>query len=250
MSIRRSCTCSWFLFSAWRELPLGKLRLLIQLEIFAGRQLLWWLLARSPRWSGRQVDVLQQYARSFHACSVSGRAGSKILQVPRVTRSPRSDRWYPYFCVGGSLHQLGTVLHYPALPLVDSLDFAVLPQRALLGCWTSATTVLAECEEQDAVGRVTGCYFGVEPDSEYPVCSVPLEPSDRFLLCTDGVTETENAPGEAFGDLQLERVVRNNRSEPRLGELTRYPSQMLAPRNLAVAKYAISPAPRISGKSQ
>ena len=65
-----------------------------------------------------------------------------------------------------------------------------------------------------------GLLFGVEPDSEYPVCSVPLEPSDRLLLYTDGVTETENATGQAFGDLQLERVVHNNRLQP-ASELSR-----------------------------
>ena len=54
----------------------------------------------------------------------------------------------------------------------------------------------------------------------YPVCRVPLEPSDRFLLYTDGVTETENAAGDAFGDWQLERVVRNNRLQP-ASELSR-----------------------------
>jgi sigma-B regulation protein RsbU (phosphoserine phosphatase) len=65
-----------------------------------------------------------------------------------------------------------------------------------------------------------GLLFGVEPDSEYPVRSVPLEPSDRFLLYTDGVTETENAAGEEFGYRQLERVVRNNRLQP-ASELSR-----------------------------
>ena len=65
-----------------------------------------------------------------------------------------------------------------------------------------------------------GLLFGFAPDSEFPVCSVPLEPSDRLLLYTDGVTETESAAGEAFGDLQLERVVRNHRLQP-ASELSR-----------------------------
>jgi sigma-B regulation protein RsbU (phosphoserine phosphatase) len=65
-----------------------------------------------------------------------------------------------------------------------------------------------------------GKLFGFEPESEYPVCSVSLEPSDRFLLYTDGVTETENAAGEAFGDRQLERVVRDNILQP-ASELSR-----------------------------
>ena len=59
-----------------------------------------------------------------------------------------------------------------------------------------------------------GLLFGVEPDSDYPVCSVPLRPSDRLLLYTDGVTETQNAAGEEFGDRQLERIVRENRLRP------------------------------------
>jgi sigma-B regulation protein RsbU (phosphoserine phosphatase) len=71
-------------------------------------------------------------------------------------------------------------------------------------CWRNKRGEMQRIESN-------GLLFGVEPDSEYPVCSVPLEPSDRLLLYTDGVTETENAAGEAFGDQQLERVVRNNR---------------------------------------
>lgn len=65
-----------------------------------------------------------------------------------------------------------------------------------------------------------GLLFGVQPDSAYPVCSVQLEPSDRFMLYTDGVTETENAEGEAFGDRQLERVLCVNRLQP-ASELSR-----------------------------
>lgn len=75
---------------------------------------------------------------------------------------------------------------------------------------------------EDEMHRIesNGLLFGVEPDSVYPVCSLRLKPSDRFLLYTDGVTETENAMGEEFGDRQLERVVRKNRLQP-ASELSR-----------------------------
>ncbi len=74
-------------------------------------------------------------------------------------------------------------------------------------CWRNTRGEMQRIESN-------GLLFGVGPDSQYPVCRVPLERSDRFLLYTDGVTETENAAGEAFGDRQLEQVVRNNRSRP------------------------------------
>jgi phosphoserine phosphatase RsbU/P len=74
-------------------------------------------------------------------------------------------------------------------------------------CWRNTRNEMQRIESN-------GLLFGIEADSAYPVCSVPLEPSDRFLLYTDGLTETENAAGEAFGDRQLERVLRNNRLQP------------------------------------
>jgi sigma-B regulation protein RsbU (phosphoserine phosphatase) len=74
-------------------------------------------------------------------------------------------------------------------------------------CWRNTRGEMQRIESN-------GLLFGVEPESEYPVCSVPVERSDRFLLYTDGVTETENAMGEAFGDRQLERVVSSNRLQP------------------------------------
>jgi sigma-B regulation protein RsbU (phosphoserine phosphatase) len=57
-----------------------------------------------------------------------------------------------------------------------------------------------------------GLLLGVAPDSEYPVCKVPLNSGDRFLLYTDGVTEPENASGNSFGEGRLEQVVRDNQS--------------------------------------
>lgn len=63
---------------------------------------------------------------------------------------------------------------------------------------------------QGALQRVesNGLLFGVLPDCEYPACEMPLQPGDRYLLYTDGITEPENASGEAFGDSRLEQILR------------------------------------------
>jgi len=72
------------------------------------------------------------------------------------------------------------------------------------------------CWRQGKLERIesNGLLFGVTPDSDYPVCEIPLNSGDRFLLYTDGVIEPENAAGESFGDRKLEQVVRNNCSRP------------------------------------
>ena len=70
-------------------------------------------------------------------------------------------------------------------------------------CWHEANRQLQRIESN-------GLLFGVQPCSRYPVCRVAIEPADRLLLYTDGVTETENAAGEPFGDRQLEGLIRSN----------------------------------------
>jgi sigma-B regulation protein RsbU (phosphoserine phosphatase) len=60
-----------------------------------------------------------------------------------------------------------------------------------------------------------GLLFGVRPDhDDYPVCAMPVQPRDRFLLYTDGLTEPENAQGDSFDDARLEEVVRENQGRP------------------------------------
>jgi sigma-B regulation protein RsbU (phosphoserine phosphatase) len=57
-----------------------------------------------------------------------------------------------------------------------------------------------------------GLLFGVIPDPDYPVRRLPIQPGDRFLLYTDGLTEPENSKGDSFGDSKLEEVIRKNQS--------------------------------------
>jgi len=69
-----------------------------------------------------------------------------------------------------------------------------------------------------------GLPIGVTPDSVYPVCEMPLNAGDRFLLYTDGVIEPMNAAGEPFGAHALEQVIRNNHSLP----LVEFSEQLLS----------------------
>ncbi|HLV89145.1 MAG TPA: PP2C family protein-serine/threonine phosphatase [Candidatus Sulfotelmatobacter sp.] len=59
-----------------------------------------------------------------------------------------------------------------------------------------------------------GLLFGVTPELAFPQREVALATGDRVLLYTDGLTETENEAGEAFGDQRLEDVMRENESRP------------------------------------
>ena len=57
-----------------------------------------------------------------------------------------------------------------------------------------------------------GLLLGVLPESDYPVCEIPITSGDRILLYTDGVIEPENTNGDSFGDRRLEQVIRNNQA--------------------------------------
>ena len=59
-----------------------------------------------------------------------------------------------------------------------------------------------------------GLLFGVIADPDYPVFELSIQSGDRFLLYTDGLIEPENARGDAFGERQLEEVLRRNQSRP------------------------------------
>ena len=73
------------------------------------------------------------------------------------------------------------------------------------------------CWRQGKLERIesNGLLFGLMRDGDdYPVCTMPINPGERFLLYTDGVIEPENADGDSFGDIRLEQVVRDNQRRP------------------------------------
>jgi sigma-B regulation protein RsbU (phosphoserine phosphatase) len=52
-----------------------------------------------------------------------------------------------------------------------------------------------------------GLLFGIAGEGEYPVEACPLNPGDRLLMYSDGLTEPENARGEAFGERRLANLL-------------------------------------------
>jgi len=56
-----------------------------------------------------------------------------------------------------------------------------------------------------------GVVLGVFPDWPYKEEHIDLEPGDRLVLFTDGITEIENANGEDFGEERLIEVLKANR---------------------------------------
>jgi sigma-B regulation protein RsbU (phosphoserine phosphatase) len=49
--------------------------------------------------------------------------------------------------------------------------------------------------------------LAVEPDVDYELCEIRLDPGDAVVMFTDGVTEAMNDEGSEFGQQQLEFVL-------------------------------------------
>ena len=55
-----------------------------------------------------------------------------------------------------------------------------------------------------------GIPIGLIPGSEYESFEIQLDPGDRFLLYSDGITECENAGGQLLDENGLIRIIRGN----------------------------------------
>jgi serine phosphatase RsbU (regulator of sigma subunit) len=59
----------------------------------------------------------------------------------------------------------------------------------------------------------TGMALGVLADSAYEAMELTLEPGDRLVLYTDGVTEAANPSDEEYGEVRLESYIRERQRE-------------------------------------
>jgi sigma-B regulation protein RsbU (phosphoserine phosphatase) len=62
--------------------------------------------------------------------------------------------------------------------------------------------------------RATGMALGVTPEACYESMAMTLDPGERLLLYTDGVTEAANPADEEYGEVRLETYLRAHAAEP------------------------------------
>lgn len=60
--------------------------------------------------------------------------------------------------------------------------------------------------------------MGILPQAEYDSIQVQLDPGDRLVLYSDGVTECANPTGDLFGEQRLRRYLTQAGAKP-LGEM-------------------------------
>jgi sigma-B regulation protein RsbU (phosphoserine phosphatase) len=60
----------------------------------------------------------------------------------------------------------------------------------------------------------TGMALGVMAETPYEAMTLELQPGDRMLMYTDGVTEAANPADEEYGDVRLEAYIRDRSREP------------------------------------
>src|SRR5260370_36836281 len=68
--------------------------------------------------------------------------------------------------------------------------------------------------------RATGVPLGMFCTTDFPVCSLKLDPGDSLFLYTDGLSEVFNLKGDEYGLCRVEELLARHASKP--------PDQMLS----------------------
>ena len=73
---------------------------------------------------------------------------------------------------------------------------------------------LVRCDGRTEILASTGPMLGVEERAQWEEASLSVEPGDRLIMVTDGVTEAGQIAGNAFGKERLLALLHESRSRP------------------------------------
>jgi sigma-B regulation protein RsbU (phosphoserine phosphatase) len=113
------------------------------------------------------------------------------------------------------LHRLGETLSGQLRGQFVSAAYLWIDTEKHIARYSAAghPPLLAWCAACAQMNRLesNGPLFGTPCEPDFPVREISFTSGDRFLLYTDGLSEPENANGEAFGDHQIERILCKNK---------------------------------------
>jgi phosphoserine phosphatase RsbU/P len=72
--------------------------------------------------------------------------------------------------------------------------------------------------EMEPLGE-SGYPIGIWPESKYECFEIPVEPGDRLILYSDGISECRNAEGEQYGDARILRYFQEHTCSQSLEKL-------------------------------
>jgi sigma-B regulation protein RsbU (phosphoserine phosphatase) len=166
---------------------------------------------------GDYYDVfrLSEHTVAFCIADVSGKGMPAALLMSNVQASLRA-----YASEGLAPAQLCARLNGVVSSNTDSDRFI-----SLFYCLLKTTTghliysnaghnppVLVRADGSIVRLECGGLVLGPLPDASFEQCEIGIDPGDRVLLFTDGVTEASNTGGEEFGDDRLIQTAIESRS--------------------------------------
>ena len=186
----------------------------------------------SLKWTGRTVPAVEvggdffdiqpidQQKMVFLFCDVSGHgmAAAFITAVIKTCFQACVDQNLP-------LRAIAESLNVSLCRLTPAESFAA----AFLGMYNPSTHILMYCSaghlpepwripgntEQSiyALQNARNLLLGVEADCKYKTARCTLRPGDKLVLVSDGIVESENADGKAYGTSALELLLTRHRTE-------------------------------------
>ncbi len=191
-----------------------------------------WIFEPCDELAGDGLNVIPLDDRyvAFYMLDVTGHGLPAALLSVTLSRllSPLGDESILFSADGGGesriaspsrvLERLNHRLPFdPSTPQFFTIFYGILDRRTLEVTYASAghpPGIIVSKSGDPKVLEATGFPVGIVPEPSYMDRAVQLEPGDRLVVYTDGLTETENSADEEFGIKRLLGLLDGTAREP------------------------------------